>query len=186
MVKVLASPRTVPELIDALSRRRPDGLDGDDEWQGEVLRLAVPPSPERGEVAARVAAALLPLADSLGLALGVSTAIGVPGRECRVAAVVVYDPATPRTSVVSLSTAELVIDVVDDRGEGDADRRAFHDRWRVREHLTIDLVERTVELYAAAGDAWRAASHSSVLGFDVDGDSLRSLRGTYRIVWPNA
>ena len=40
-------------------------------------------------------------------------------------------------------------------------------------------------LHAAGTAGWHATTHSAVLGFDMDGDSLRSLRGTYRIVWPN-
>lgn len=185
MVKILASPRTVPELIDGLARRRSDGCNTADEWTDEVLRLTAPPSPERGEVAARVVSALLPLADSLGLCTSAPTAIGAPGRECRVASVVVFDVATPRTSAASLSTAELVVDVVDDDGAGRADRLDFYGRWRVREHLSIDLVSRAVELHAASPDGWSPSSHSAVLGFDVEGDTIASLRGVYRIVWPN-
>lgn len=186
MVKILASTRSVPELIDGLARRHADGLGAGDEWDAEVLRLLGPPSPDRGEVAARVVASILPLADSLGLCTSAPCAIGLPGRECRVASVVVYDPATPRTTSSTLSTAELVVDVVDDGGAGTAERLEFHGRWRVREHLEIDLVLRTVVLHACASTGWQPATHSAVLGFDVDGDSLRSLRGTYRIVWPGA
>lgn len=186
MVKILASTRTVPELIDGLARRRNDGLGTSDEWNDDVLRLSAPPSPERGEVAAHIVASVLPLAASLGLCTSAPCAVGLPGRECRVASVVVYDVNTPRTTSSTLSTAELVVDVVDDDGAGRAERLGFYGRWRVREHLEIDLARRAVVLHAAGTDGWRQATHSAVLGFDIDGDSLRSLRGTYRIVWPNA
>lgn len=185
MVKILASTRTVPELIDGLARRRTAGLTAADEWNDEVLRLGAPPSPERGEVAARIVTSVLPLAESLGMCTSAPCAIGLPGRECRVASVVVYDVNTPRTTTATLSTAELVVDVVDDDGQGRGERLDFYGRWRVREHLEIDLASRSVALHAAGTEGWRGATHSAVLGFDIDGDSLRSLRGTYRIVWPN-
>ena len=131
MVKILASSRTVPELIDGLARRRSDGLSSADEWDDEILRLSAPPSPERGEVAARIVASVLPLAESLGMCISAPCAIGLPGRESRVASVVVYDVNTPRTTPATLSTADLVVDVVDDEGAGRLERLDFYGRWRV-------------------------------------------------------
>ena len=185
MVKILASTRTVPELIDGLARRRADGRHTADEWTDEVLHLTAPASPERGEVVARVVACLLPLADSLGLCASTPTAVGVPGHECRIASIAVFDVATPRTTPASLSTADLLVDVVDDGGAGRADRLGFYARWRVREHLEVDLASRSVVLRRAAADGWTEETHSQVLGFDVLGDdTLSSLGGVYRVVWP--
>lgn len=178
MVHVLASTRTVPELIDGLARRRHDGTHTRDEWRDGVIRLAGPSSPADGELVARVVAYLLPLAESLGLGTAAPAAIGRPGLECRVPVVVVFDRATPRPSPDSLSTAELVVDLVGGPERSEADLE-FFGRWRVREHLAIDVETRSIALRRAGADGWVDATHSQVLGFDVDADRLVSLRGTF-------
>ena len=176
MVKVLASTRSVPELLDGLARRRNDGQHTHDDWHDDVIRLAAPIAPEEGEVVARLAAYLVPLAESLGLATATPASIGQPGHDCRVPAVVVFDRATPRITPHSLSTAELVVELVGtpDRPETDL---AFHDRWRVREHLTVDLALGSITLRRAGADGWVEAAHSQVLGFEVADDRISSLRG---------
>ena len=178
MVHVLASTRTVPELLDGLARRRRDGAHAGDEWHDAVVRLAGPSAPAEGELVARVVAYLLPLAESLGLSTAAPAAIGRPGLECRVPVVVVFDRATPRPSPDSLSTAELVVDLVGgpERAEPDLE---FFGRWRVREHLAIDVATRSITLRRAGADGWVEAAHSQVLGFDVVDARLVSLRGTF-------
>ncbi len=183
MVTVLASTTAVPELSDGLARRRADGRHGGDGWRDGVLLLADPSRPEQGEVVARLTGYLLPLADALGLCLAVGATIGQPGRESLVPAITVFDGGSPRTTPASLSTAELVVDVID-RGAPGGDRMGFYARWRVREVLTIDLDHRSLALHRSGTDGWEADGHSQILGFEVEADALTSLRGHERMVWP--
>jgi hypothetical protein len=176
MVKVLASPRSVPELIDGLAARRLDGGHTHDDWHGGVLHLAAPLWPEEGELTAHLTAYLMPLASALGLAIATPATIGEPGDTCRVPAIVVFDRATPRTSPDALSTAELVIEIVgtDDRPVPDL---AFYAAWRVREHLAVDLDCNEFVLRRADEDDWAVTDHSQVLGFDVVEGEIVSIRG---------
>lgn len=183
MVNVLASTAAVPELVDGLHRRREEGRHAADEWQRDVYHLTAPHRPEHGNAVARLTGYLLPLAESLGLQLATGATIGRPGQESRVPAITVFDVGSPRTTPASLSTAELVVDVIDHGAPG-GDRLGFYARWRVREVLTVDLDQCAVELLRATPDGWDLDPHSQVLGFDVDDDALTSLRGRFRIEWP--
>ena len=178
MVKVLASPRSVPELIDGLVARRLDGRHAHDEWRDTVMHLATPVTPELGERTARLCAYLMPLADSLGLALAAPATIGQPGDDCRAPAIVVFDRSTPRTAHDALSTAELVIDTLCTDDEPDL---AFYANWRVREHLTV-AADGAITLRNGSGDEWTIVERSHVLGFDVVDGQITSLRGRLSFV----
>ena len=180
MVKVLASLRSVPELIDGLGARRLDGRHTHDDWHDGVLHLAAPVWPEEGELTAQLCAYLLPLASALGLAMATPASIGQPGHDCRVPAIVVFDRATPRTSPDALSTAELVVEIVgtDDRPVPDL---AFYAAWRVREHLAVDLDRGEFVLRRADEDDWALGDHSQVLGFDVLDGEIVSIRGRFAV-----
>ena len=177
MVKVLASPRSVPELIDGLTRRRADGRQVRDDWRDGVLRLAGPVTPEEGQITARLCAHLVPLAEALGLAVASPAAIGRPGEECRVPAIVVFDKGTPRTATDALSTAELVVEVVVEDGDPAEPALDFYARWRVREHLTVELPQGFLTLRRAAAEGWSDETRSHVLGFEVIDDEIVSMRG---------
>jgi hypothetical protein len=183
MVDVLASTGTVRELRNGLVRRRADGLHARDEWHDDVYVLTSPYTPEQGQVVARIAAHLLALSDALGLCLAAPAAIGTPGHQCRVPAIVVFDPGMPRTTPASLSTAELVVEVVE-AGVPGGERLDFYARWRVREVLEVNLDERTLRLHRSGIDGWEPTAHSQVLGFDLEGDAIVSLRGHERMPWP--
>jgi hypothetical protein len=176
MVKVLASPRSVPELIDGLNRRRADGRASRDGWRDGVLHVAGPVTPEEGCAVARLCAHLVPLGEALGLAVATSAAIGRPGEESRAPAIVVFDEATPRTAPDGLATAELVVEVVGADGRDEPDL-AFFTRWRVREHLTVELPQGLLTLRRATADGWSDETRSHVLGFDVVDDEIVSMRG---------
>ena len=176
MVKVLASPRNLPELIDGLGARRLDGRHVRDDWHDDVIRLTRPVAPEEGELTARLVAYLYPLAGALGLATATPAAVGQPGHDCRVPSIVVFDHATPRTSRDALSTAELVVEIVgtDDRPAPDL---AFYAAWRVREHLAVDLDRDEFVLRRADQFDWAVSDHSQVLGFDVVDGEIVGIRG---------
>jgi Uma2 family endonuclease len=167
MTTVLASTENLPELADALARRRQLGLDMYDDWCNGVYRVVPVPAPEHGMRLARLGAYLLPLADVAGLSISLPANIGLDEFDCRVADLAVYKPETALTSPAFLASAELVVEVLSPREEAGA-KLDFYAQWGVREYLEIGDGAR---LLRCTEGEWSAVESSEVLGFDVS--SLR-------------
>ncbi|MGH9114428.1 MAG: Uma2 family endonuclease [Acidimicrobiales bacterium] len=185
MTTVLASTETLPELLDALARRHELGLDTYDEWWEAVYRVVTGPSPEHGELVARLAAFLLLVADAAGLKASAPANIGRNRDDCRVPDLAVFRSGTPRTSPAFLASAELVIEVLSP-GEEPGAKLDFYARFGVSEYLEVDPPHQRLRLLRRAQDRWEPASHSAILGFDVRADGIVSPTASYHIAWPPA
>ena len=184
MTTVLASTETLPELVAALARRHELGLDTYDEWWEGVYRVVTGPSPEHGELVARLAAYLLPMADAAGLKVSAPANIGRDKDDCRVPDLALFRPDTPRTSPAFLAAAELVIEILSPAEEPGA-KLDFYARWGVSEYLEVDPAHQLLRLLSRSEDQWKPASRSEILGFDVQPTGFVSATASYQISWPS-
>lgn len=184
MTTVLASTDTLPELEDALARRRAQGLNTYDEWWEGVYRIVTGPTPEHGLVAGRVFGFLDRVTEGTDLRVSAPLNIGRDKEDARVPDVGVFPEGTPRTSPAFLASAALVVEVLS-KDEAAGAKLDFYARWDVEEYLEIDLTRRTQRLLRRDGASWSPATASAVLGFRLEGDALVTATERYRIDWPD-
>lgn len=183
MTTVHASTEQVPELAEALARRREQGLDTYDEWWEGVYRIVTGPSPEHGRVTGRLFGFLDALTEGTDLQVSAPVNIGMEKDDARVPDISVFRANTPRSSSAFLRTAALVVEVLS-RGEPAGAKLDFYARWGVEEHLELHLHDRTMRLLRHDGSGWQSQTSSHVLPFRLDGDALVAGALRYRIDWP--
>lgn len=184
MTTVLASTDVVPELEDALERRRALGLDTYDEWWEGVYRIVTGPSPEHGRVAVRTSGFLDRLTDGTDLVVSAPLNVGRDKQDARVPDVGVFARETPRSSPAFLETAALVVEVLS-KDEAAGAKLDFYARWGVQEYLEIGLARRELRLLRREGRQWAPVTESAVLGFRLEGDELVAPSDRYRVDWPD-
>ena len=105
MTVVLTPIDAVAGLAEAIEARHEAGLDRYDEWWEGVYRIVTGPSPEHGRLVLRLGAALTIASSRVGLHVAAPINVGTDKYDCRVPAIGVYHPDTPRTSPAFLATA---------------------------------------------------------------------------------
>ena len=183
MTTVLASTDAVPELEEALARRRAQRMDTYDEWWEGVYRIVTGPSPEHGLVAGRVFSFLDRLTEGTDLRVSAPLNVGRDREDARVPDVGVFHIGAPRSAPAFLETAALVVEVLS-KDETPGAKLDFYARWDVAEYLEMDLTRRAVRLLRREGLEWAPATRSGVLGFHVEGGELVARSDRYRIDWP--
>lgn len=129
--------------------------------------------PEHGEILVRLAAFLLPLADTAGLCVAAPANIG-DQQTWTLSDLAVYPANEERTPGLLSRGVVLVVDI----GQSDEGRFQFYRDWGVKEYLAIDPAKKTVELWVWAEqqgqgpEGWVLDAESQALGFLVVRDGL--------------
>ena len=167
----------VPEEV--LEERRRLGIDVRDEvWDG-VIHMVPPPSLEHGKLEAKLAHALLPIAERRGLCLVTGSGLFQAAKNYRVPDLTVG--REPQMTARGWRGAELAIEVLSPDDES-RDKLPFFAKLGVREVWFVDPVTRVIELLVLRGRDYRAvaaaggAVRSEVLDIElatVEGPRLR-------------
>lgn len=152
-----------PGVGQYIEHRRVRRMDRYDEWWDGIYRVVTGPTVDHGRFLLELAVLLHPLVEAEGLHMAAPVNIGVDRQDCRVPAIGIYEPATPRTSSAFLQRALMVVEVLLP-GVRPGEKLDFYRAHGVCEHLEIDLRGATVELLGLSEfQDWEQTDFSEIL-----------------------